>query len=59
MWRNKPKYRIIWNDTGYGTDYLYGRWRAAYLAAKYEWIEWKLGIDSKGYRIEQERVEDE
>lgn len=51
---SRKKYRIVWNDTGYGTDYLYGRWRAAYLAAKYEWIEWRLGIKSDGYRIEPE-----
>ena len=54
MWR-RPKYRIVWDETGYGTDYIYGKWRAAYLAAKYEWIEWYHQIESAGYSIEKEK----
>lgn len=48
------KYRVISYDTGPGTDFLYRSvWTAAYWAMYYEYTEFRAGIQSKGWGVQQ------
>jgi hypothetical protein len=52
----EKKYRVISNDTGPGSTWLYrSKYLAGYWAAFYEYVEWRAGIASNGWKV-QERV---